>query len=181
MTGSRAQWYNGILLLLSFFSCRLLWGTYQSVRVYQDVWAGLHHVNNGQGFDTELNPEIMSFATGDKVPVWLAIVYLGSNVVLNTLNFYWFGKMIETVRGRFRDPKTKGAKVKGAGEVGLEGMDGAISLDGDAEWDLVLPDEKGGAGEWEAEGKGEEASVYVDYRGKQTVEIQKTEVRKRKG
>jgi hypothetical protein len=35
------------------------------------------------------------------VPFWLALVYLACNLVLNTLNFYWFGKMIETVRKRF--------------------------------------------------------------------------------
>lgn len=35
------------------------------------------------------------------VPIWLAVTYLSSNVVLNSLNFYWFGKMIKTVRQRF--------------------------------------------------------------------------------
>ena len=43
MTGSRPQWLNGMMLLFSFFCCRLVWGTYQSIRVYQDVWAGLHY------------------------------------------------------------------------------------------------------------------------------------------
>ncbi|KAL8945502.1 MAG: hypothetical protein Q9222_007945, partial [Ikaeria aurantiellina] len=42
MTGSPAQWYNGVALLGSFFCCRLIWGTYQSLRVYQDCWAALH-------------------------------------------------------------------------------------------------------------------------------------------
>ena len=42
------------------------------------------------------------------MPTWLACTYLGSNIVLNTLNFYWFGKMIETVKKRFRGPPTKG-------------------------------------------------------------------------
>lgn len=42
------------------------------------------------------------------MPTWLACTYLGSNIVLNTLNFYWFGKMIETVKKRFRGPQTKG-------------------------------------------------------------------------
>lgn len=42
------------------------------------------------------------------MPTWLACTYLGSNIVLNTLNFYWFGKMIETVKKRFRGPPIKG-------------------------------------------------------------------------
>jgi len=36
---------------------------------------------------------------------------LGSNIVLNTLNFYWFGKMIETVKKRFTPEKEKVAVV----------------------------------------------------------------------
>lgn len=43
--------------------------------------------------------------TTKAVPVWLAVTYLSSNVVLNSLNFYWFGKMIETVRKRFNGNK----------------------------------------------------------------------------
>ncbi|KAI9811746.1 MAG: hypothetical protein M1827_005291 [Pycnora praestabilis] len=140
MTGSRAQLYNGLILLATFFSCRLVWGTYQSVRVYQDVWAALQmpgaaamnaSVSNNstipagaagataaataaattttitstmkQSLDPNL--EIMRFAGEQVVPVWLAMIYLGSNIVLNTLNFYWFGKMIETVKKRFQPPK----------------------------------------------------------------------------
>ena len=47
--------------------------------------------------------EVMKFfGTGTKrVPVWLAVTYLSSNLVLNSLNFYWFGKMIDTIRKRF--------------------------------------------------------------------------------
>ncbi|KAL8704315.1 MAG: hypothetical protein Q9201_002537 [Fulgogasparrea decipioides] len=152
MTGSRPQWYNGILLLASFFLCRLLWGTYQSLRVYQDCWAALHvsttntsDVLLGKGGD-ELGsvptgiPDLMQYHPQlEDIPTWLALTYLGSNVVLNTLNFYWFGKMIETVKKRFRTPpKAKDEKeekkedlvvVEGveldAGVVeGEEGMDG---------------------------------------------------------
>lgn len=123
MTGSRAQWYNGMALLFTFFSCRLVWGTYSSIRVYQDVMAALQapgtftHVTqniitSGGGLKENVveavmeNPEVMRFAGERIVPVWLAVVYLGANITLNTLNFYWFGKMIETVRKRFR-PKEK--------------------------------------------------------------------------
>lgn len=44
---------------------------------------------------------MMRFAGNEFCPLWLALTYLGSNIVLNTLNFYWFGKMIEAVRKRF--------------------------------------------------------------------------------
>ena len=48
--------------------------------------------------------EVMKFATAEgtsSVPFWLAMAYLGSNIILHSLNFYWFGRMIETVRKRF--------------------------------------------------------------------------------
>ncbi|KAL8954879.1 MAG: hypothetical protein Q9183_006889, partial [Haloplaca sp. 2 TL-2023] len=134
MTGSRPQWYNGILLLASFFCCRLLWGTYQSLRVYQDCWAALHINDNlasmasaaipstvlGSGVGQDGNnqkemqmglptgiPDLMHYNPNpEDIPLWLALTYLGSNVVLNSLNFYWFGKMIETVKKRFR-PKVE--------------------------------------------------------------------------
>jgi hypothetical protein len=46
--------------------------------------------------------EVMKFVNDEtSVPMWLALTYLGSNLILHSLNFYWFGRMIETVRKRF--------------------------------------------------------------------------------
>jgi hypothetical protein len=132
MTGSKAQLYNGIALLVTFFSCRLVWGNYQSLRVYQDVWAAIHHqpaassihydtLNNSTLGANEaaagksaapIHGDIMQFAGEEFVPLWLAFTYLGSNIILNTLNFYWFGKMIETVRKRFQPVKEPRQKEK---------------------------------------------------------------------
>ncbi|KAM3078160.1 hypothetical protein ACMFMG_002540 [Clarireedia jacksonii] len=125
MTGSKPQLYNGIVLLFTFFCCRLVWGTYQSLRVSQDVWKALHNApvtskinidNLADGSASTLSAaaghsaapvhnEIMKYAGEEFIPLWLAFTYLGSNLVLNTLNFYWFGKMIEAVRKRFQPPK----------------------------------------------------------------------------
>jgi hypothetical protein len=143
MTGSKAQLYNGIALLATFFSCRLVWGTYQSVRVYQDVWKAVHHspiggsinmdaINNGtaSGYEAShgqsaapIHNSVMQFAGPEFVPLWLAFTYLGSNIVLNTLNFYWFGKMIETVRKRFQPPKEdrRKSKVMASRSTGVNG------------------------------------------------------------
>ena len=148
MTGSKAQLYNGIVLLVMFFSCRLVWGTYQSVRVYQDVWAAIHHkpVSSSIHYDAlnnntlvahdaaagksaaPIHGDIMQFAGEEFVPLWLAFTYLGSNIVLNTLNFYWFGKMIETVRKRFQPPKEIRRKEK-AIATRSTGANGTIRID----------------------------------------------------
>lgn len=87
MTGTTAQLVNGIALITTFGSSRLLWGTYQSVRMYQDIWT--------------------AFKTpgGLPVPPWLAIAYVVSNTTLSVLNFFWFGKMIQALMKRFQKPE----------------------------------------------------------------------------
>lgn len=146
MTGSRAQWYNGMVLLAVFFSCRLVWGSWQSILVYIDVWKALWlspgaavsslkepvklssvvfgHRDGVLCLDqvcAKANAEIARFAqyTDDGVPVWLAFTYLTSNLILNSLNFYWFGKMIATVMARFNEPAAaeKGKSEKSALEI----------------------------------------------------------------
>lgn len=89
MTGSTAQLVNGIALLTSFGGSRLLWGTYQSARMYQDIW--------------------LAFKTpgGLPVPPWLAVAYVVSNTTLSVLNFYWFGKMVQALMKRFEQPRCR--------------------------------------------------------------------------
>ncbi|KAL9627469.1 MAG: hypothetical protein Q9164_007600, partial [Protoblastenia rupestris] len=186
MTGSKPQWYNGILLLASFFCCRLLWGTYQSIRVYQDVWAGLHYdastrIAKGVG-DGVFEPlgeadEVMRYAGKYPLPGWLASIYLASNIMLNTLNFYWFGKMIETVRSRFREPRG-GKKVKSEG-VMVEGLIDSESI-GDAVVDGTVV--VGGDGNVIVGGDGELRGKITQDEGAGTViEVEMKEMRRRKG
>ncbi|KAJ5514757.1 hypothetical protein N7463_004309 [Penicillium fimorum] len=142
MTGSRAQWYNGMALLSSFFACRLVWGTWQTVVVYGDMWNALQHtwsaaaaplsepasVNANVFYPARdgslcvneacarANAEMTRFKgyTAGGVPTWLVVTYVGSNLILNFLNFFWFSKMVETVLKRFRTP----AESAAAGEKG---------------------------------------------------------------
>lgn len=98
MTGSRTQLYNGIILLFTFFSSRLVYGNYQAFRVFRDIWAA---VDAHPSLDKSQS-SVMAFATeSSTVPVWLAAAYLASNLTLNGLNFYWFVMMIRAVRKRF--------------------------------------------------------------------------------
>ena len=92
MTGSRAQLVNGVALLTTFGGSRLVWGSYQSVSMYRDIWTA--YTQPG-----EL-----------PVPPWLALTYVASNTVLSFLNFYWFSKMIGAVAKRFEKPEAKSDK-----------------------------------------------------------------------
>ncbi|KAL9099611.1 MAG: hypothetical protein Q9163_004918 [Psora crenata] len=175
MTGSKPQWYNGIILLTSFFCCRLLWGTYQSIRVYQDVWAGLHYDPTSRPAKATVDgmyeplgeaDEVMRYAGKYVLPAWLAFVYLASNITLNTLNFYWFGKMIETVRSRFRE-RGGGKKVKGEG-VMVEGLVDSEAIGNVVDMTVVSH------GEFKAKASQDEGINTV-------IAVEKKEIKRRRG
>jgi hypothetical protein len=119
MTGSRPQFYNGLVLIATFFSCRLLWGTYQSVMVGRDIWAGIQSgpsftptvmaatKSDALDFPAQYAQTMQFVSTTTDVPIWLAAIYMGSNTTLNSLNIYWFFKMIDAVRKRF-DSRAEG-------------------------------------------------------------------------
>ncbi|KAL7628180.1 hypothetical protein AAE478_002378 [Parahypoxylon ruwenzoriense] len=128
MTGSRAQLYNGLMLIFTFFSCRLVWGTYQSFLVARDLWTGLHSApivlatiasENALAvtFPSQYVRTMQYVSESTNIPVWLAAIYIGANLTLNSLNFYWFFKMIDAVRKRF-EPKRE-VKVAGKGDRDL--------------------------------------------------------------
>lgn len=122
MTGSRAQLYNGILLLFSFFSCRLIYGTFQSFCVFRDMWSAI----NAHPAKTFSQSPVLIFTTAETtVPSWLATSYLMSNLTLNFLNFYWFIMMIRAVLKRFQ-PNEKHETATEA-EVDLSSVVSGIS------------------------------------------------------
>ncbi|RKF79429.1 putative TLC domain-containing protein C17A2.02c [Golovinomyces cichoracearum] len=104
MTGSKAQLYNGLALIGTFFCARLVWGTYATITIYKDVW------ETWQFRDVPLpsnTGEILRHNPERSFPLWLAFTYLAGHITLNALNVYWFNKMIEAVRKRFVKPPGK--------------------------------------------------------------------------
>ncbi|KAI9202816.1 TLC domain-containing protein [Polychytrium aggregatum] len=82
LSGSRIQWINGIVLLLTFFGGRIVFGLTMSYCFWVDM-----------------------LAEWDRVPLVVSGIYCVSNIVLNILNIFWFHKMISAVRKRFIDDK----------------------------------------------------------------------------
>ena len=113
MTGGNAQLVNGIALLGTFFGSRLVWGTYQSVKVYQDL-GHILRTPESEYKSATYGSAMMRFSEEQALPPLLAYTYLASNTLLMLLNFYWFWRMIETVTNRFRSPH--GKKVRFASE-----------------------------------------------------------------
>ncbi|KAF9967622.1 hypothetical protein BGZ70_008833 [Mortierella alpina] len=95
LTGSIYQLINGVVLLVVFFGARIVFGIYMSYQTYLNVMPVL-----------------------DQIPWHLIVVYSAANVVLNTLNLFWFYKMIESLMKRFspssknRRASTKGKRVQ---------------------------------------------------------------------
>ena len=115
----------------------------------------------------DVGDEVMRYATGANVPAWLGGVYLGSNVVLNTLNFYWFGKMIETIRKRFSERKgNENGQLKEEDPVLVEGV---ALVDGVVDGVVLYEDEE----------VRETGRIQVDEKEK-VLKLQKTEVRRRR-
>ena len=114
MTGSTAQLINGILLMLSFFGSRLVWGPYQNINAFSDIFAAMRYQETVEGkawLKTPISPS-SALSMGDSgkaaremwrfqpepIPMWLAASYLISSTILTMHNVYWFGKMVETIR-----------------------------------------------------------------------------------
>ncbi|EKD16717.1 uncharacterized protein L3040_001456 [Drepanopeziza brunnea f. sp. 'multigermtubi'] len=111
MTGTKAQLYNGLALLTVFFSCRLVWGAYSSFNVYRDVWNALHLHRSAKTWGNE---GVMQFAGDRSLPAWLVVLYMSGHVTLQTLNVWWFGKMIAAVKKRFaKSPKENDSRESG--------------------------------------------------------------------
>jgi len=116
LTGSTIQLINGIFLLTTFFLCRLVWGTYSSFRVFNDVLKAYNYdylVVTNATISTppaqtiaglESTSGIMAYAGKHEAPVWLITSYALSNITLNCLNWFWMNKMIATIRKRFDPP-----------------------------------------------------------------------------
>ncbi|KAK0228799.1 TLC domain-containing protein [Armillaria fumosa] len=78
-TGSNFQLINGLFLLVTFFVVRLVYGgMYISYQFAHTLYQVRH-----------------------QVPLAYIFIYGGGNVVLQGLNWLWFGKMIEAIRKRF--------------------------------------------------------------------------------
>jgi hypothetical protein len=91
MTGSSFQLINGVILILTFFCARVIWGWYitysfMSMIIFEYLTiADIYHARKNHP---------------DQTPVWLASMYVVANLFLNTLNLYWFNKMIDSLRRR---------------------------------------------------------------------------------
>ena len=106
--GSTLQIINGMLLVVTFASCRLIWGSYLTFVFFRDVWTALHAPQSSW---TEYNysPVERPLILEHQAPWWLAIMFMITNAVIMSLSAFWFTKMIATLRVHIKTPR--GGKV----------------------------------------------------------------------
>ena len=103
--------------MITFFCCRIVWGTYGSIGVFNDVYRAtttgytspqyLHDkFAQAANYGDLSDPlgQTTAFMTTRHLPLWLGASYLTCNVALALLNFYWFSQIIQTIRSRFDPP-----------------------------------------------------------------------------
>ncbi|KAI9096989.1 TLC domain-containing protein [Phlyctochytrium arcticum] len=91
-SGSRLQLINGLILLAVFFGARIVLGFYSSYHFYLDMQD-----------------------QSDRISTVNKVVYFVANVLLNSLNVFWFIKMVKAVRSRFRPRSKRSTNVNGKG------------------------------------------------------------------
>ncbi|ODV88385.1 hypothetical protein CANCADRAFT_15610, partial [Tortispora caseinolytica NRRL Y-17796] len=69
---------NGIILIVVFFFCRIVFGWYYAINLYIDV-----------------------FAARDRIPWFIMCFLVAGNTFLNSLNVIWFTKMIRLAKRSF--------------------------------------------------------------------------------
>ncbi|KAF9014057.1 TLC domain-containing protein [Cyathus striatus] len=87
-TGTTFQFANGIMLLLTFFGVRLLYGGSVCLQFFFTL-----------------------FPVRTQVPLFYTVTYGASNFILQGLNWVWFTKMIAALRKRFESPAGETTKL----------------------------------------------------------------------
>jgi hypothetical protein len=95
--GSKTQIANGVVLIITFACCRLLWGSYMTFTFFSDVWTALHASKPSW---TEYN-----YAAGERPLLlqheavwWVGAAFMCTHIVVMSLSTFWFVKMIATMR-----------------------------------------------------------------------------------
>jgi len=104
--GSMLQVVNGIVLMVTFACCRLLWGAYMTFTFFGDVWTALHAPAPSHTL-YHFSPAEPSLALEHRAPWWVAVTFTLTHTVVMSLSAFWFSKMVATMRGHI---KARGGK-----------------------------------------------------------------------
>jgi hypothetical protein len=96
--GSKLQIANGMVLIVVFATCRLVWGSYLTVVFSRDAWSALH-AKGSHWTVYDYSPRQDPLLLEHEALWWVVAVFLSSNAVIMSLSAFWFTKMIKMVGG----------------------------------------------------------------------------------
>ncbi|GAA5950183.1 hypothetical protein JCM3765_004234 [Sporobolomyces pararoseus] len=94
MTGSLAQMINGFFLVSAYIVCRLIFGVYNSYKLFVLLFS---------------TSSVLTKATQEGTG-WIRYLYIAINLTMNGLNFFWFRAMLLALRKRFVSPSSASAR-----------------------------------------------------------------------
>ncbi|GAA6022910.1 hypothetical protein JCM10207_006861 [Rhodosporidiobolus poonsookiae] len=122
MTGSIAQMVNGLFLVTTYVSARLIWGTYNSYRLWRLLLPSAADMS-------------AKAILARETPSWIRLLYLFLNILMNSLNFYWFRLMVLALLKRFKPSAAANAHKKPVpdatqkGKLGIEAVEGHVKAE----------------------------------------------------
>ncbi|GAA5839054.1 hypothetical protein JCM3766R1_004567 [Sporobolomyces carnicolor] len=93
-TGSLLQMINGFFLVSAYIVCRLIFGVYNSYKLFVLLFS---------------TSSVLTKATQEGTG-WIRYLYLAINLTMNGLNFFWFRAMLLALRKRFVSPSSAEAR-----------------------------------------------------------------------
>lgn len=97
LAGSKLQVVNGIVLMITFACCRLLWGSYMTFTFFGDVWTAIHAEKPSFTLYDYSSSEL-PLALEHHAPGWVAVAFMFTHTVVMSLSIFWFSKMVATMR-----------------------------------------------------------------------------------
>jgi hypothetical protein len=103
MDGSLPKLINGFLLIISFFSVRLVFGTYTAASLFRDLYLARTEPTDGLVIRVPCKDGSNGCTQQGpfELPIWIVVVHVLSNLILWLLNWYWFERMTALLRRRF--------------------------------------------------------------------------------
>ncbi|KAK4901583.1 hypothetical protein LTR27_001355 [Elasticomyces elasticus] len=98
--GSTLQIVNGMVLIVVFGCCRLLWGSYSTVLFFRDAWTALH-APGPSWTSYDHSPTEKPLVLEHRAQWWMTIIFLVTHTTIMALSAIWFSKMITTIRKHY--------------------------------------------------------------------------------
>ncbi|KAK0609681.1 TLC domain-containing protein, partial [Bombardia bombarda] len=108
--GSLLQVVNGIILVITFACCRLLWGAYMTTTFFGDVWTALQAPGPSSTiYRLAKGPPLM---LEHRAEWWVGASFMCTHAVVMGLSAFWFAKMVRTMRGHIKSRGTETEEKK---------------------------------------------------------------------